>query len=176
MLARAIADGDRARASELLAAAPELASARLEVGASRQAAAEHFITEIGHYMYRGDTALHIAAAAYEAGLVRELVNAGAIIGAANRRGAEPLHYAVDGGPGSARWNPKSQAETVRCSGPRPCYSRAGRRAVEEAGRRTRGHNNRRSSDYCRTPLAVSSRNATGGGAGWMAVSSRAASH
>ena len=58
--------------------------------------------------------MHIAAAAYEPGLTRALVTAGAIVRAANRRGAEPLHYAVDGIPGSARWNPVAQRETVLC--------------------------------------------------------------
>jgi ankyrin repeat protein len=62
--------------------------------------------------YAGDTALHIAAAAYEAGVARELVDAGAIVAAANRRGAQPIHYAVDGAPGSARWNPVAQQDTV----------------------------------------------------------------
>jgi hypothetical protein len=28
------------------------------------------------------------------------------------RGAEPLHYSVDGGPGSPTWNPCAQAATV----------------------------------------------------------------
>ena len=65
-------------------------------------------------MYGGDTALHIAAAAYEELVARELVKAGALVTAANRRGAQPLHYAVDGGPGSARWNPLVQQATVRC--------------------------------------------------------------
>lgn len=111
---RAVARGDRVRVSALLAAVPELASARFEVGATRQAATEFFLAEIGHYVYAGDTALHIAAAAYEAGVVRELVNAGALTAAANRRGAEPLHYAVDGTPGSSRWNPAAQQETVEC--------------------------------------------------------------
>jgi hypothetical protein len=112
--ARAIAQGDRARVSGLLAAAPELASARFAVGATKQAARDYWLAEIDHYVYSGDTALHIAAAAYAARLVRELVNAGATVAAANRRGAEPLHYAVDGTPGSARWNPASQQETVQC--------------------------------------------------------------
>jgi hypothetical protein len=113
-LARAIAQRNRARASGLLAAAPGLASARFEVGATRQAAVEYFLDEIDHYVYAGDTALHLAAAAYEADLARQLVNAGANVAASNRRGAEPLHYAVDGLPGSARWNPASQQETVEC--------------------------------------------------------------
>jgi ankyrin repeat protein len=64
-------------------------------------------------VYSGDTALHIAAAAYQAHVVRELVDGGAITATANRRGAQPLHYAVDGTPGSARWNPASQQETVQ---------------------------------------------------------------
>jgi len=111
---RAIAQRDQARASGLLAAAPELALARLVVGATRHGTQEWFLDEIDHHVYAGDTALHIAAAAYEADLVRELVNAGAIVGAANRRGAQPLHYAVDGSPGSARWNPVAQTATVLC--------------------------------------------------------------
>jgi hypothetical protein len=110
--ARAIAQGDEARVSGLLAAVPELALTRLAVGATRHGAEEYFLDEIDHHVYAGDTALHIAAAAYEADLARELVNAGAIVAAANRRGAEPLHYAVDGIPGSARWNPVAQKATV----------------------------------------------------------------
>jgi hypothetical protein len=112
--ARAIAQGDQARVSGLLADAPELALARVAVGATRQGVEDYFLEEIDHYVYAGDTALHIAAAAYEADLVRELANAGAIVAAANRRGAAPLHYAVDGTPGSARWNPVAQKATVLC--------------------------------------------------------------
>jgi hypothetical protein len=112
--ARAIAQGDAARMSGLLAAAPELALTRLTVGATRRGAEEYFLQEIDHHVYAGDTALHIAAAAYEADLVRALVNAGAIVAAANRRGAGPLHYAVDGIPGAARWNPVAQEATVLC--------------------------------------------------------------
>ena len=111
---RTIAHGDRARGSRLLALDPGLAVARITVGATRQSAEDYYLGEIKHYLYRGDTALHIAAAAYEAGIVRELVNAGAATTAANRRGAEPLHYAVDGSPGSACWNPVAQRETVLC--------------------------------------------------------------
>jgi Ankyrin repeats (many copies) len=113
-LLRAIVAGDHAYVSELLTAAPELATQRLAVGASRDRAEEYFLAAIDHHVYAGDTALHIAAAAYEPGLARELVDAGALTTAANRRGAQPLHYAVDGVPGSARWNPTAQEETVRC--------------------------------------------------------------
>jgi ankyrin repeat protein len=105
---RAIARGDQARMSTLLSAAPELAVQRLSGNE------EPFFEEIIHQVYGGDTALHIAAAAYEERVARELVKAGALVTAANRRGAQPLHYAVDGGPGSARWNPLVQQATVRC--------------------------------------------------------------
>ena len=103
-LVQAIVRGDHARVSELLAGAPNLARARL--------VEEYFLDEIHHHVYAGDTALHIASAVYDAAVARELVNAGATVAAANRRGAEPLHYAVDGAPGSARWNPVAQHDTV----------------------------------------------------------------
>ena len=110
---RAIVRGDHAEVSALLVGAPELATARLAVGASRRGGEGYFLEEIDHHLYAGDTALHVAAAAYEAGVARELVKAGAEVGAANRRGAQPLHYAVDGIPGCARWNPAAQRDTVR---------------------------------------------------------------
>ena len=68
--------------------------------------------EIGHYVYAGDTALHVAAAAYRQEIVPKLIATGANVRARNRRGAEPLHYAVDGMPGSRTWNPPAQAATV----------------------------------------------------------------
>jgi hypothetical protein len=113
-VARAIVSGDQARVLGLLAGSPELALACLAGGAIRHGAEEYFLDEIDHIVYAGDTALHIAAAAHEAGIARELVKAGASVAAANRRGAQPLHYAVDGIPGAARWNPDAQHDTVLC--------------------------------------------------------------
>lgn len=113
-LVRAIAAGDADGARRLLVAAPELARARAEDGASRRKAREHFLDAVGHYVYAGDTAAHIAAAAYQEGILRALVAAGADIRARNRRGAEPLHYAADGVPGSTWWNPDAQAATIAC--------------------------------------------------------------
>jgi ankyrin repeat protein len=113
-LVRAIVRSDHASVSQLLAVGPELAMARLTVGASRQRAGTYFLDAIDHHLYAGDTALHIAAAAYEPGVARELVDAGAAVAAVNRRGAQPLHYAADGTAGSARWNPTAQQDTVRC--------------------------------------------------------------
>jgi ankyrin repeat protein len=65
-----------------------------------------------HYVYAGDTALHIAAAAYQRGIAEELVSKGADVRARNRRGAEPLHYAADGIPGSDAWDPDAQYAVV----------------------------------------------------------------
>jgi ankyrin repeat protein len=113
-LVRAIVAGDDEATSALLAASPNLALARVEQGATRQAATQSFLVEINHYIYAGDTALHIAAAGYRPQIVRTLVALGADVNAKNRRGAQPLHYASDGVPGSQAWNPKAQAETISC--------------------------------------------------------------
>jgi ankyrin repeat protein len=103
-LVKAIVDGDGAAASQLLAASPELVNGRAREGA--------YLEEIDHWLYVRDTALHIAAAAHRVDLARKLVRAGADVTAPNRRGAQPLHYAADGLPGSASWSPEAQAATV----------------------------------------------------------------
>ena len=113
-LLRAIIADDAATASQLLAESPELANTRVQTGATRQRATEHYIVEIEHYLYAGDSALHAAAAAYRPAMTRLLVAGGAQVDARNRRGAQPLHYAADGAPGSRTWNPRAQAETVTC--------------------------------------------------------------
>jgi hypothetical protein len=112
--AQAVADCDATTVSRLLAASPDLASACLEEGATRSAAKQYYLGEIGHYLYAGDTALHVAAAAYRHEIARKLIATGANVRARNRRGAEPLHYAADGAPGSRAWNPSAQAATVVC--------------------------------------------------------------
>ena len=111
-LFRAIASGREAEASRLLKAAPQLAREANPVGATRKASTPYFLKDIGHHVYAGDTALHIAAAGYRLEVTSELIAHGADTRARNRRGAEPLHYASDGGPGSHYWNPEAQAATV----------------------------------------------------------------
>ena len=111
-LVRAIVAGDATTASKLVAASARLVTAPARHGATREAAKAYWLDEIEHYIYAGDTALHIAAAAYRRDIARKLVAKGAAVGATNRRGATPLHYAVDGAPGSATWNPRAQAATV----------------------------------------------------------------
>src|SRR5437773_2671183 len=100
-LVRAIVSGDTARASRLIAASPDLAQARATAGASRESAREFFLAEIAHYLYAGDTALHVAAAGYRRDIAQTLIDGGADTSAKNRRGAEPLHYAADANV----WNP-----------------------------------------------------------------------
>jgi ankyrin repeat protein len=111
-LIRAIVVDDWPSASRLLNVSPALASASLEQGATRRTAKEYYLDDIEHYLYAGDTLLHGAAAAYRAQMIPKLVARGAEIGARNRRGAQPLHYAVDGVPGSREWNPRAQRDTV----------------------------------------------------------------
>ncbi|MDX2168962.1 MAG: ankyrin repeat domain-containing protein [Deltaproteobacteria bacterium] len=111
-LFRAIAAGEPAAAARMLARAPGLARQPLAVGASRREAAEYFFPAIRHYAYAGDTALHIAAAAYDAETAGALIARGAEVRARNRRGAEPLHYATDGIPAAAWWNPDAQAALI----------------------------------------------------------------
>ena len=111
-LLHAIATHDGDEAARLLQASPALATSSVATGATRQEATPYYLDAIGHYVYAGDTALHIAAAAYDASLVHTLLAMGAGVDARNRRGAEPLHYAADGSPGSDSWNPAAQAAVI----------------------------------------------------------------
>jgi hypothetical protein len=111
-LVRAIAARDADAVAGMLETSPALASARVDIGATRQEATTYYLEEINHYVYAGDTPLHIAAAAHEPDLVGRLLGLGADVGAQNRRGAQPLHYAADGVPGSDAWRPAAQAAVV----------------------------------------------------------------
>jgi hypothetical protein len=108
----AIASGDQTEIARRLDASPGLATRPIRVGASRQDPATYFLTPIRHYVYGGDTALHVAAATHLRELAESLVASGADVRARNRRGAEPLHYAADGSPGAARWKPVAQREVI----------------------------------------------------------------
>jgi ankyrin repeat protein len=111
-LLRVIASRDRAMTSRLLADSPQLARLAIKVGAARGEADSFYLKEIAHYAYAGDTPLHIAAAAYQRDIAQDLVAKGANVSARNRRGAEPLHYAADGIPGSDAWDPEAQYAVV----------------------------------------------------------------
>jgi len=74
-----------------------------------------FRSGIFHWIYVGDTLLHLAAAGYRVEIVRLLLKAGADPNAANnRRKSSPLHYAADGFITGPAWDPKRQVETIRC--------------------------------------------------------------
>ena len=106
---RLVVDGDVGEMSRRLADDPTLANMSSEVGATRQEAAAFFFPRIAHYLYAGDTALHLAAAAFQRQAAELLISHGAHCGARNRRGAQPLHYAAD----ANRWDPQAQAETIK---------------------------------------------------------------
>jgi hypothetical protein len=113
VLMRGIVAGDPAAVARSLAASPASASSSLRLqGATRQSTQDYFFDEIAHYLLAGDTPLHAAAAAHRETIVRELLSMGADVRARNRRGAQPLHYAADGIPSSAHWDPNAQRDTV----------------------------------------------------------------
>src|SRR5262249_49727641 len=105
---RLVVDGAVDKVSDRLHASPALATMSSPVGATRQEARTFFFAGISHYLYAGDTALHMAAAAFCRPIAELLVSHGADCRAKNRRGAEPLHYAAD----ANRWNPTAQAEII----------------------------------------------------------------
>src|SRR5262249_34277300 len=67
----AIVAGDMALVSQLLAESPALARASFQEGASRQTAKKYYLDKIGRYILAGDTALHVAAAAYSTEIARK---------------------------------------------------------------------------------------------------------
>src|SRR5438067_1830711 len=105
---RVVVNGNIDEVSRRLAARPAFATVSSDVGATRQEASAFFFKEIAHSLYAGDTALHMAAAAFRRPVAEILVAHGADCRAKNRRGAEPLHYAAD----ANHWEPTAQAETI----------------------------------------------------------------
>jgi hypothetical protein len=108
----AIASRDDVAVKRMLDQTPGLAADALRVGASRQDPRPYFLIPIRHYVYAGDTALHVTAAAYHRGLAKTLVAQGAAVRARNRRGAEPLHYAADGHPGADSLDSNAQGGMI----------------------------------------------------------------
>lgn len=105
---RQVVTGDADAVSRGLATHPSFASEPAKVGATRENATEFFFDDIAHYLYAGDTALHMAAAAFRYQVAEMLVAHGADCRARNRRGAEPLHYAAD----TNHWDPAAQVKTI----------------------------------------------------------------
>jgi len=108
VLFRAILDDDRAKVRDLLTEDPSLAVVRTTE-------ARFYDEKIFHWLYVGDTALHLAAAGYRVEIVKQLLDAGADGGASmNHRRSSPLHYAADGYIISPAWDPEQQVKTIEC--------------------------------------------------------------
>jgi ankyrin repeat protein len=111
-LLRAIAARDLPETSRMLEASPGLGVAAVRAGSTRQDPTSYFLPSILRHVYRGDTGLHIAAAAYRRPVAELLVAKGADPRARNRRGAEPLHYAADGRRDVEGWDPNAQRDAI----------------------------------------------------------------
>jgi hypothetical protein len=102
-----ILDDDRRRVKELLEGDAGLATCLIHE-------ARLYESKISHWIYVGDTALHLAAAGYRVEIVRYLLAAGADPNAAgNHRRSTPLHYAADGCMSGPAWDPNRQVSTLR---------------------------------------------------------------
>lgn len=109
-LMRAIVTGEVETYTRLVDTSPGLVREQAAVGASRDAENQYYFEEIRHFLYAGDTALHMAAAGFRWEIVQDLLKKGADCSTKNRRGAEPLHYAAD----TNVWNPSAQVATIDC--------------------------------------------------------------
>lgn len=178
-LLRAIMADDANQVAKLMAESPNLARQTLQIGATRQGPRDFFFAEIKHYLYAGDTPLHAAAAGYRLIIAQELIKQRASVKAANRRGAQPLHYAADGGPGSLRWNPEAQAKMITLliregadpnaldkSGVAPLHRAVRQRCVAAVDSLLRnGSNIRLRNNSGSTPLHLAVQNTGKGGSG-----------
>jgi ankyrin repeat protein len=100
---KAVLEGKNAL-SKLLLKSPQLALSRADK--------DHLVQSIPHWIYVGDTPLHLAAAGLWIDCARLLLESGADVNAQNRRGATPLHYACDPRPKAGVWNPETQAALI----------------------------------------------------------------
>jgi len=108
ILFKAIDDDDHAKVKALLQANSSLAT--LSTSEARL-----YKAKILHWIYVGDTPLHLAAAGYRVEIVRRLLQAGADPNSIlNHRRSGPLHYAADTCLTSPAWSACKQVETIRC--------------------------------------------------------------
>ena len=104
----AILEDDRSTVKKMLKADGGLATRLVDE-------ARLYESRILHWIYVGDTALHLAAAGYRVEIAGLLLTAGADPNAAmNHRQGRPLHYAADGYVISPAWDARRQVETIGC--------------------------------------------------------------
>src|SRR6266487_3386439 len=104
----AILDDDRPKVKKVLKTDPRLATGLIDT-------ARLYESKIAHWIYVGDTALHLAAAGHRVELVRLLLATGADPNStANHRHSGPLHYAADGYINGPDWNANRQVKTIQC--------------------------------------------------------------
>ncbi len=97
--------GSDKEVARLLRKSPDLSQARI--------GQDYLVETIPHWLYVGDTPLHLAAAALRTEAAKLLLECGASPNAENRRGATPLHYACDPRPKSGgTWNPAKQGQLI----------------------------------------------------------------
>ena len=107
-LLKAIVEDDRKKVEALLRADAQFATSLIEE-------ARLYEAKIFHWIYVGDTALHLAAAGYRVEIVKQLLAAGADPNATtNHRKSGPLHYAADGYVSGPAWDANRQVKTIRC--------------------------------------------------------------
>jgi len=107
-LLKAILDDDGAKVKDLLTADSSLIAARV-------GEAKLYDQKIFHWIYVGDTALHLAAAGYRVEIAKLLLAAGSDPNASmNRRRSGPLHYAADGYINGPEWDAERQVRTIEC--------------------------------------------------------------
>ena len=105
-LLAAIVNDDRTMVNSLLQSDAGLATQVIDQ-------AKLYQGPIFHWMYAGDTALHLAAAGHRAEMTRLLLTAGANPNASmNHRRGSPIHYAADGQITEPTWNAEAQLQTI----------------------------------------------------------------
>ena len=104
-LVAAILDDDRARVKKLL----KQDGALVKAGAAKA----RLESSIPHWIYPGDTALHVAAAGHRTEIAKLLLAAGADVNAVGKhRHSQPLHYAADGFLENPNWDAKRQVRMI----------------------------------------------------------------
>ena len=107
-LLQAILEDDPVTVQKQLTADSSLVSGRVSK-------ARFYDSQIFHWLYIGDTALHLAAAGYRVEIVKLLLGTGADANATwNHRLSGPLHYAADGYIIGPAWEATRQVETIKC--------------------------------------------------------------